>query len=145
MSEKEKLKEESEKQPIIIRAEDYESEVSEEEIQEIMKKVDKNQPPKLTGYSSQIVYILAVGFSCFQLYTAIFGALAAQLQRSIHLSFAFVLVFLLYPFRTKSASNKLKWHDFLFAAFAGLVGLYLTFNYTRLWKQVETTRPETIS
>jgi TRAP transporter 4TM/12TM fusion protein len=133
MTEKEKVKEELGGKPKVIRAEDYESQVSAEEIQEIMKKVDKESTfRKLTGYSSQIVYILAVGFSCFQLYTAIFGVLAAQLQRSIHLSFAFVLVFLLYPFRTKSASNKLRWHDFLFAAFAGLVGLYLTFNYTRL-------------
>jgi TRAP transporter 4TM/12TM fusion protein len=130
MSEKDKNREE---EPKVIRAEDFKSEVSQEEIQEIMKKVDKESTfRKLTGYSSRIVYVLAVGFSCFQLYTAIFGVLAAQLQRSIHLSFAFVLVFLLYPFRTKSASNKLKWHDFLFAAFAGFIGLYLTLNYTRL-------------
>jgi TRAP transporter 4TM/12TM fusion protein len=119
--------------PKIIRAEDFTAEVSEEEIQEIMKKVDKESTfRRLSGTSARIVYIIAVGFSCFQLYTAIFGVLAAQLQRSIHLSFAFVLVFLLYPFRTRSASNQLRWHDFLFAAFAGFIGLYLTFNYTRL-------------
>jgi TRAP transporter 4TM/12TM fusion protein len=133
MSEKEKRTEPLEERPKVIRAEEFKSEVSEEEIQEIMKKVDKESTfRKLTGYSSRIVYIIAVGFSCFQLYTAIFGVLAAQLQRSIHLSFAFVLVFLLYPFRTQSASNKLRWHDLLFAAFAGFVGLYLTLNYTRL-------------
>ena len=51
------------------------------------------------------------------------------MQRSIHLAFAFVLVFLLYPFRSTSGSDHLKWHDYLFAAFAGYVGLYL---YTEL-------------
>ncbi|RPJ04656.1 MAG: TRAP transporter fused permease subunit, partial [Deltaproteobacteria bacterium] len=133
MSEKDRPKKESEGKPRIIRAEEFKAEVSEEEIQEILKKVDKESTfRKLSGYSAQIVYILAVAFSCFQLYTAIFGVLAAQLQRSIHLSFAFVLVFLLYPFRTKSASNQLRWPDFLFAAFAGFVGLYLTLNYTRI-------------
>jgi TRAP transporter 4TM/12TM fusion protein len=58
--------------------------------------------------------------------------LAAQLQRSIHLSFAFALVFLLYPFRLKGAENRLTWYNFAFAGFATLIGLYLSLNYTRL-------------
>ena len=124
----------SEKEPPkIIRAEDFKPEVTEEEITAILKKVDKESTfRKLGGISYQIVYWIAVGWSCFQLYTAMFGMLAAQLQRSIHLSFAFVLLFLLYPFRSSSTANKLKWTDYLFAAFAGFIGLYLTFNYTRL-------------
>jgi TRAP transporter 4TM/12TM fusion protein len=124
----------SEKEPPkIIRAADFKPEVTEEEITAILKKVDKESTfRKLSGISYQIVYWIAVGWSIFQLYTAMFGMLAAQLQRSIHLSFAFALLFLLYPFRSSSTANKLKWTDFLFAAFAGFIGLYLTFNYTRL-------------
>ncbi|MBP1714943.1 MAG: transporter, fusion protein, partial [Deltaproteobacteria bacterium] len=124
----------SEKEPPkIIRADDFKPEVTEEEITAILKKVDKESTfRKLSGISYWIVYWIAVGWSCFQLYTAMFGMLAAQLQRSIHLSFAFVLLFLLYPFRSSATSNRLKWTDFLFAAFAGFIGLYLTFNYTRL-------------
>src|SRR5512136_1133853 len=106
----------------IIRAEDFKPEVTEEEITAILKKVDKESTfRKLSGVSYQIVYWIAVAWSCFQLYTAMFGMLAAQLQRSIHLSFAFVLLFLLYPFRSSSTANKLKWTDFLFAAFAGFI------------------------
>jgi TRAP transporter 4TM/12TM fusion protein len=41
--------------------------------------------------------VIAVVFSTFQVYTAIFGSLVPQLQRSIHLSFALVLAYLLYP------------------------------------------------
>jgi TRAP-type uncharacterized transport system fused permease subunit len=78
------------------------------------------------------VFVIAVGFSCFQVYTAAFGLLPAQLQRSIHLAFAFVLVFLLFPFRTSKYSDRLKWHNYLVAAFAGLVGLYVTLNYMRI-------------
>ena len=119
--------------PKVIRASDFKPEVTDEEITAILKKVDKESTfRKLSGFSYRLVFWIAVGWSCFQLYTAMFGMLAAQLQRSIHLSFAFVILFLLYPFRTRSAANKLKWSDYLFAGFAGLVGLYLTFNYTRL-------------
>ena len=107
--------------------------VTQEELEEILKKVDKESTArKLTGIPSWIVYVIAIAFSCFQVYTAAFGLLPAQLQRSIHLSFAFVLVYLLFPFRVSKASARLKWHDYLIAAFAGCVGLYITLNYTRI-------------
>jgi len=90
-----------------------------------MKKVDKESTfRKLTGYSSRIVYIIAVGFHVFSSTQPFSVPWLLSCSDPIHLSFAFVLVFLLYPFRTKSVSNKLRWHDLLFAAFAGLVGLY---------------------
>ncbi|HSB67996.1 MAG TPA: TRAP transporter permease [Candidatus Methylomirabilis sp.] len=109
------------------------SDVTQEELTKLLAKVDKESTfRKLTGYQYRIVYWLAVAFSCFQVYTGLLGAYPAQIQRSIHLSFAFALVFLLYPFRTKTAVNRLRWHDYLFAAFTVCVGLYLTFNYTRL-------------
>jgi TRAP transporter 4TM/12TM fusion protein len=107
--------------------------VTQEEIAEILKKVDKESTArKLKGIQHWIVYVLAVGFSCFQVYTAAFGLLPAQLQRSIHLAFAFVLVYLLFPFRTSRASDRLRWHHYVVAAIAGFVGLYITFNYTRI-------------
>jgi len=116
-----------------LRTSEMKSDVSEEELTKLLAKIDKESTfRKLTGIDYQIVYWIAVAWSCFQLYTAMFGSYAAQLQRSIHLSFAFVLLFLLYPFRGKTASNKLRWRDYLFAAFAGFIGMYLVFNYTRL-------------
>jgi TRAP transporter 4TM/12TM fusion protein len=125
MSDKEK--------PKVFRATETQPEVTQEEIAEILKKVDKESTArKLKGFQHWIVYVIAVGFSCFQVYTAAFGLLPAQLQRSIHLAFAFVLVYLLFPFRTSKYSDRLKWHNYLIAAFAGLVGLYITLNYTRI-------------
>jgi TRAP transporter 4TM/12TM fusion protein len=127
------MSEKEEKKVKVITADDLKSDVSEEELTELMKKVDKESTfRRLGGYQYQLVFLIAVAFSCFHLYTGLFGVLAAQLQRSIHLSFAFALVFMLYPFRTKKTSDRLAWYDFLFAAFATCVGLYLTFNYTRL-------------
>ncbi len=113
---------------------DVQPEVTEEEIAEILKKVDKESTFR------RLIGLPALDCLCHRrrillvstVYTAVFGFLPAQKQRSIHLAFAFVLVFLLYPFRTRSGSNKLKWHDYLFAAFAGYVGLYLSLNYVRI-------------
>jgi len=118
---------------MVLRATEAKSEVTQEEIAEILKKVDKESTArKLTGLQHWIVYTIAVGFSCFQVYTAAFGLFPAQLQRSIHLSFAFVLVYLLFPFRVSRSSDRLNWHHYLIAAFAALVGLYITLNYTRI-------------
>jgi TRAP transporter 4TM/12TM fusion protein len=117
----------------VLRISDMKSEVSEEELTKLLAMVDKESTfRKLTGYQFRIIYWIAVGWSCFQLYTALLGMYPAQIQRSVHLSFAFALVFLLYPFRTKSALNKLRVRDYLFAAFAVFIGMYLTINYTRL-------------
>ncbi len=129
MSEKEQPKD----QPEPMRMSEIKSDVTEEEITQLLAKVDKESTfRKLSGYQHRIVYWMAVAFSCFQLYTAMFGAYPAQIQRSVHLSFAFVLVFLLYPFRTKTAVNRLRVRDYLFAVFAACIGMYLTVNYVRL-------------
>src|SRR5512135_3043866 len=119
--------------PKVFRATEAKPEVTQEEIAEILKKVDKESTARtLTGIQHWIVYVIGIGFSCFQVYTAAFGLLPAQLQRSIHLSFAFVLVYLLYPLRVSKTSARLRWYDYLVAAFAGVVGLYMTLNYTRI-------------
>jgi len=108
-------------------------EVSQEELEALLKKVDKESTfRKLIGFDHWLVFWIAVAFSCFHVYTAMFGMLPAQMQRSVHLSFAFALVFLLYPLTTKKTLNKLKWYNYLFAAFAVYVGSYMTIHYTRI-------------
>ncbi len=112
---------------------DMVSDVSAEELEKILKKVDKESTfRKLAGFDHWLVFWIAVAFSCFHVYTAMFGMLPAQMQRSVHLSFAFALVFLLFPMTTKKAHNKLKWYNYLFAAFAVYVGAYMSLNYFRI-------------
>lgn len=129
MSDQERPKQESE----LVRTSEIKSDVTEEELTQLLAKVDKESTfRKLVGLDARVVYWIAVAFSCFQLYTGFWGPYPAQIQRSVHLSFAFALVFLLYPFRSKGARNTLRWHDYVFTAFTVAIGLYLTFNYTRL-------------
>ena len=107
--------------------------ITKEELEEILKKVDREAGArKLTGIPHAIVYLIAVGWSIFQVYTAAFGLFPAQLQRSIHLAFAFALTYLLFPARRKGTPGPLKWYNWLLAGFAVYVGLYMAMNYTRI-------------
>jgi len=104
-----------------------------EELEELRRKVDREAGARvLTGASRWIVYIIGVAWSCFQVYTAAFGLLPAQLQRSVHLAFAFALTYLLFPARRKGPAGNLKWYNWLLAIFAVYVGLYMALNYTRI-------------
>ncbi len=107
--------------------------VQELDLDEIIAKYDKESNyRKLSGFQLKLVTALAIMFSLFQLYTAIFGVLPAQLQRSIHVTFAFVLSYLLYPTSKKMPKNKMHWIDVTLAFVAGFVGLYIPFNYNNL-------------
>ena len=102
-------------------------------IDDIMAKFDKESAyRRLTGNQMKIVSVIAILFACFQLYTAIFGILPAQLQRSAHLAFILVLVYLLYPARDKSNKVKFGWLDICLATLGAGVALYLTFNFETL-------------
>ncbi|MBS3995301.1 MAG: TRAP transporter fused permease subunit, partial [Alkaliphilus sp.] len=107
--------------------------VQEIDLDEIISKYDKESSfRKLSGIQMKIVTAIAIVFSLFQLYTAIFGVLPAQLQRSIHIAFAFVLTYLMYPGSKKMPKNKMHWFDVCLAFLAGGVGLYIPFNYHSL-------------
>jgi TRAP transporter 4TM/12TM fusion protein len=107
--------------------------VSKEEIEKILRKVDKEAGArKLTGIPHWIVYVIGVSWSLFQVYTAAFGLFPAQLQRSIHLAYAFVLTYLLFPARSSDTSNRLRWYNWALAIFATYIGLYMAFNYMRI-------------
>ncbi len=107
--------------------------ITKEELEAILKKVDREAGArKLIGIPHAIVYLIGVVWSIFQVYTAAFGLFPAQLQRSIHLAFAFAMTYLLFPARRKGTPGPLKWYHWLLAAFATYVGLYMAMNYTRI-------------
>jgi TRAP transporter 4TM/12TM fusion protein len=87
---------------------------------------------RLTGVASRVISIIAICFSLFQLYTAIFGVLDAMIQRAIHLSFGMVLVFLLYPSRGSWSRTKLHLVDVVLAVVGGCLPLYIVLNYQEL-------------
>ena len=113
------------------------------DVADIMAKYDKESVFRaLSGFWGRVISLLCIAFSLFHLYTAAFGQLPPQLQRSIHLGFALSLVFLLYPARASSDRSRMHWPDVLLAALSMWVSAYIIINYEAIVIQVEL--PSTI-
>lgn len=54
---------------------------------------------KLFGVSGVLVTVLALAWCAFQMYAAQVGTLDPIILRATHLAFAFVLAYLVFPFR----------------------------------------------
>ena len=84
--------------------------------EEVLKKYDRESDTmNYTGIMAKVVSAIAITFSIFQLYTAIFGVLDAHLQRAVHLGFALALSYLLYPSRKSWSRTKLHPIDLILA------------------------------
>ncbi len=106
--------------------------VSQEKIQEVLGKYDKESfYRKLEGKWGFSIAAVAICFSLLQLYTAAFGMLPAQLQRSVHLCFVLLLVFLLYPAH-KGKIHMVTIADMLIAAAGVASSGYIVWNYREL-------------
>ncbi len=101
--------------------------------QDILKKFDKESDYRTySGYMARVVAAIAIAFSCFQVYTALFGVFDAMIQRSIHLSFGMALIYLLYPTSKKWPRDKLHPLDLVLAVVGAAVPTYIIINYSQL-------------
>lgn len=87
---------------------------------------------ELSGTPYILIMSLGLAMSLFHLYTAGFGLLEAILQRSIHLSFALSLIFLLYPFRRGKKENKIPVYDYVLAFLGAYAPSYIVIHYHEL-------------
>lgn len=99
------------------------------DVDQLMVEFDKDTSKlrKLSGLIGKGVTILAIAMSIFHLYTAGFGTLLSFKQRSLHIMFAFVLGFLLFPATKKSSKTKTSILDFVFAGLVLAVFGYVFF------------------
>ena len=101
--------------------------------EEVLKKYDKDSDTmEYTGLMAKFVSALAITFSIFQLYTATFGVLDAQLQRAVHLGFGLALVYLLYPSRKSWSRTKVHPLDVLLAILGAAAPAYILIEYQQL-------------
>jgi len=128
---------------------DQYKELTDEEQRKILEKYDPESNTRdLSGIMLKVVFFGLLAFSLFQLYTAIFGAYTAYLQRSIHLGFALSLIFLLFP-AVKNGSNlrknKVPFYDIILALLSVCVGLYWPLMQDHLFLSVgNLTLPDLI-
>ncbi|HRZ66258.1 MAG TPA: TRAP transporter permease [Spirochaetia bacterium] len=110
--------------------------------QEILKKFDKESDYRsLTGLIGRAVSALAIAFTLFQLYTAVFGVFDAMIQRSIHLAFGLCLVYLLYPTSKKWPRDRIHPIDAALAVLAAGAPIYIVIFYQSLVQRAGTATP----
>lgn len=115
---------------------------AEEVMQKFDKESDKRDPVGIWHY---IICAVCILFSGFQLYTAIFGVLDAHLQRTIHLCFGLVLIFLLYPARKSWSREKMNPLDAVLAVLSVVATMYLVINYKELVTRAGMNTPTDIA
>lgn len=86
----------------------------------------------LAGTMRRVVFVIAVAFALFHLYTAAFGVFPPTLQRAPHVGFALLLTFLLYPCSIKALSNRIPWYDYILAGLSVVAVGYHLFFYREL-------------
>ncbi|MEE3452624.1 TRAP transporter permease [Dialister sp.] len=114
-----------------------------EDLQAKLKALDKeSNTADYTGICGTIISIICICFSLFQIYTGIFGARDAMIQRCIHLSFGICLVFLLCPTKKSWIKNgRFNPLDVILAILAMIPPIYILVNYQALILRAGTVTP----
>ncbi len=109
------------------------NQLSEADQQALLEKYDiESNTRNVSGIFKYVIYLGLLAFALFQLYTAIFGVFPSQIQRTVHLGFGLVFIFLLFPARRKKKKDTIPFYDYILALIGILVGSYWTINYERL-------------
>ena len=94
----------------------------------------RNFPPNTVYY--WIITLIAFAWSIFQLYVSYFPV-NSTIVRSIHLAFAMVLAFLIYPiFKKEKYLKKIPWYDWLLAIIGGLGAAYIAIDYVGISNRI---------
>lgn len=88
------------------------------------------------SFLTKVVTVIAVSMSLFHLATAAFGSLPTTQQRSIHVGFAMVLIFLQAYFKEKNSSKAIRILDLIMAVCAAVVSVYALTNWYGMMMRV---------
>ncbi len=89
-------------------------------------KWDENAHQRLLGgHSGTIIFLMALAFSTYQLYTAAFSPLSSLVMRSLHVGFLLLLTFCLFPAWSGAERRKVAWYDWCL----GIVAFGLAFYH----------------
>ncbi|MFA0888756.1 MAG: TRAP transporter permease [Synergistales bacterium] len=105
--------------------------MDEAEIQKLVEKYDvESRYRRLEGLPAKFLTVWLVAMAAFHLYTASIGVLPIAIIRAVHLTFAIVAVFILYPATRKGSKTSVPWYDWLLAAAScGVIGyIVVMFN-----------------
>ena len=118
--------------------------MSKEEIQSFpddLKNIDDEGgvKRKLSGFNLKLVAGIAICWTLFQLWYASplpflfnFGIFIDLPARAIHLAFALILCFLIYPSKKSNSNQPIKYYDYLFVGLSIITTFYIVFDYEGL-------------
>lgn len=90
-----------------------------------------NRLAKISPRIQNIVTVIAILWSVFQIYTGFFGLLPALLQRSLTLGFGMVLTFVVFRFK-KEDDNKVRIYDYIMVFLSAASVFYLWYSFESL-------------
>lgn len=90
--------------------------------------------------ASTVTAVIAIGWVIYQVYIFLYPQVPL-IQRPIHVVFALALTFLAIPLTKGDFGKKLRWMDWVFAAFAGCIGLYFVLDSDRLLNRMAYIDP----
>lgn len=119
--------------------------IDENIVGEVVEKYDaESRYRKLAGWQRRVVSAWLIAMSLFHLYTAGMATMPIAIQRAIHLTFAIVAVFLLYPATRKGSKKTTPWYDWLLAVSAGTVTGYIIFFFSEIARRGAEPLPREI-
>ncbi|MER2126884.1 TRAP transporter permease [Solibacillus sp. FSL H8-0523] len=117
----------------VVNKDELHESLSLEKQQELLEKFDlESNQRNPQNFMKHAIYVGLLAFTLYQLYTAVFGQFPAQIQRTVHLGFALVFIFLLFPATRKLSKTRIPFYDYILALIAVFVGSYWVLNYERL-------------
>lgn len=119
--------------------------VEEEDIQHLVEQYDvESRYRRLGGWEGKIVSLWLVAMSCFHMYTAGIGLLPTSIHRAVHLTFAIVAVFLLYPAKMSLSRKNIPWYDWILALAAGIGTAYIALFFNVIAERGAKVQPHEI-
>lgn len=107
--------------------------IEDAQIQKLVEKYDAESRFRiLSGWQKHVVAFWLIAMSVYHLYTAGFGLLPISIHRAIHMTFAIVAVFLLFPASMKANRKSVPWYDWLLALAAGIGSGYIVFFFNEI-------------
>lgn len=104
--------------------------MDESQVNDLIEKYDaESRYRKLSGLQSKFITAWLVCMSLFHLYTAGIATMPITIQRAIHLTFAIVAVYFLYPACKKCSKVYTPFYDIILAAASFCVVGYIAFAF----------------
>ncbi|MDO5116684.1 MAG: TRAP transporter permease [Synergistaceae bacterium] len=104
--------------------------MDEEQVSSLVEKYDaESRYRRLTGAQGLFISLWLAAMALFHLYTAGIATMPITIQRAVHLTFAIVAVYILYPATRKASKLSTPWYDWLLAIAAGCVTGYIIFFF----------------